>query len=67
MRDCERIENNIKRKYYTAWAYAYFLAVRLEGWKHFTYRQERLSLEQLLLQCEKKENTIKGLYERIRT
>ena len=37
LQDCELIESSIKRKYYMAWAYLYFLAVRLEGWKHFDY------------------------------
>ncbi len=39
LQDCERIENSIKRKYYMAWAYLYFLAVRLEGWKYFDYTE----------------------------
>ena len=37
LQDCERIENSIKRKYYIAWAYLYFMAVRAFGWQYFDY------------------------------
>ena len=54
LKDCNKVPNKIKRMWYISWSYAYFLAVRLEGWKNYTYRHERLSLEQLLDECTKR-------------
>ena len=41
LQDCERIESNIKRKYYITWAYLYFAAVRAFGWKYFDYTEDK--------------------------
>ena len=48
LNDCNRISNRTKRYKYLIWCYLYFIAVRTFGHKYFSYRAQRIPLEELI-------------------
>lgn len=41
LKDCQNIDTKYKRKYYQAWSFSYYYAVRLFGQKSFNYHKKR--------------------------
>lgn len=50
--DRSLIKIYIKRDYYTLWAYAYYLAVRIRGSKYFYYGDRQKTLDDLILEVK---------------
>lgn len=53
LNDCSKVKNRISRYRYILWSYLYFAAVRTYGFQYFTYRHQRLTLEQVIYYFEK--------------